>query len=57
MKKFLKNLLMKHLIDSVTSKGFRKKIPFAKFNKYYFVSKNTKKYFSGQFRLKTINKS
>jgi len=45
MKKFLKNLLMKHLIDIVINQGFRKIIIFSKFNKYYLVSKNTKSYF------------
>ena len=54
MKKFMKNLLMKHSIDIVTSQGFRKKIPFAKFNKYYFVSKNTKLHFTGKFKLESI---
>jgi len=50
------NLLMKHLIDIVINEDFRKIITFSTFNKYYLVSKHTKSYFSGKFRLKSINK-
>ncbi len=56
MRKFLKPLVMKHLIDIVIKKGFRKIILFAKFNEYYFVSKNTKLHFSEKLKLKSINK-
>ena len=45
MKKFLKNLLMKHLIDIVINQDFQKMIIFSKFNKYLFVTKHTKTYF------------
>ena len=56
MKNLLMNLLMKHLIDIVINEDFSKIINFSKFNKYYLVSKHTKSYFSGKFRLKSINK-
>ena len=42
IKKFLMNLLMKHLIDIVINQVFIKIIIFSKFTKYYFVSKHTK---------------
>ena len=56
MRKFLKTLPMKHLIDIVINRGFIKIILYAKFNKYYFVSKNTKSYFTSEFQQKSINK-
>jgi len=49
MRKFLKTLPMKHLIDIVINRGFRKIILNAKFNKCYFVSKNTKSNFTIDF--------
>ena len=56
MKKFLKTLLKKHLIDIVINRGFRKIILYAKFNKFYFVSINTKSNFTIDFWQKNINK-
>ena len=56
MKKFLKTLLKKHLIDIVINRGFRKIILYAKFNKFYFVSINTKSNFTIDFWQKSINK-
>ena len=55
MKKSLKNLLMKHLIDIVTSRGFRKKIPFAKFINTFLYLNALKHISSGKFRQKSIN--
>ena len=56
MREFLKTLLMKHLIDIVINGVFRDIILYAKFNKYYFVSKNTKSNFNDKFQLKSTNK-
>jgi len=56
MREFLKTLLMKHWIDIVINEVFRKIILYAKFNKYYFVSKNTKSNFNDKFHPKSINK-
>ena len=54
MKKFLKNLLMKHLIDIVINSGFQE---IKKFNKIFFLYLNTLNHiFAGQFRQKKINK-
>ncbi len=54
MKQSLKNLLMKHLIDIVTSQGFRKKIPFAKFINTFLYLNTLKNVSSGKFRQKSI---
>jgi len=38
MKKFLKNLLMKHLIDIVINRGFGKIIIFSKLNTFLYLN-------------------
>jgi len=51
MKKFLKNLLMKRLIDIVINQDFNK----LEFNRYLLYLNTLNHIFNGKFRLKSIN--
>ena len=55
MKKFLKNLLMKHLIDIVINKRFQNLITFLSFINTILYLNTLNHIFTEKFRLKSIN--
>ena len=56
MKKFLKNLLMKHLIDIVINQSFNKKIIFLNLINNILYLNSLKYILTGYLKQKSINK-